>query len=175
MRTKICSICKKEKPFNKFYRHISSKPNGVRKQCNDCRKIYRKKAHKDNPKIKRRQARNWVNKNRDKVNEEARRRRSENRKRYKGYTLKRDFGITLIQYEKMLNEQGGLCKLCNRPETAKHQSGHTKELAVDHDHVTKNIRGLLCWVCNTGIGKLQDDPVLLRKAANYIEKHRKTK
>jgi hypothetical protein len=42
-------------------------------------------------------------------------------------------------------------------------------LAVDHDHKTGKVRGLLCHKCNKSIGGLQDSVVLLRKAADYLE------
>jgi len=124
-----------------------------------------------NPEIKRKQSNNWVEKNREKVNAGYRQKRKENRQRYKGYALKKDFGISLEDYNVMFQNQSGLCAICGEKEKTKHQSGHLKDLAVDHNHVTGRIRGLLCWVCNTGIGKLKDSPELLRKAADYIERN----
>lgn len=62
----------------------------------------------------------------------------------------------------MERAQGGRCLLC----------GEVKPLAVDHDHVTGAVRGLLCKGCNTGIGLLREDPMLLRAAARYLESHR---
>lgn len=168
---KVCSVCGVEQPDEEFYRH-SSIPGGVRKQCKKCRREYRKKAHEADPSIIRNQKNKWADNNRDKLNANARKNRAENRRRYKGYGLKKDFGITIEEYEVMFYDQSGLCKLCKNPEKTKHQSGHIKELAIDHDHTTHVIRGLLCWVCNTGIGKLQDDPILLRQAADYIQNSR---
>lgn len=170
---RVCSICGLEKSEDKFYKHKLIKPDGIRKQCKDCRQEYRRKAHAKNPEIKRRQAKEWADKNRDKLNADARQKRAANIKRFKGYALKADFGLCIEEFDRMVNEQNNLCKLCGRPETTKHQSGKTKDLAVDHDHLTGKIRGLLCWVCNTGIGKLQDSPELLRKAADYIENSRR--
>jgi hypothetical protein len=167
---RICTKCHEEKPENKFYRHKSIKPDGIRKTCNNCRNKYRKQ----NPDSKETKNK-WTKKNRKRINAKARLYRAKNTKKFKSYTLKRDFGITLEQYETTLELQNGLCKLCNEPEKTFHQSGKLKDLAVDHDHLTGKIRGLLCWVCNTGIGKLKDSPELLRKAANYIEESRKTK
>lgn len=42
---------------------------------------------------------------------------------------------------------------------------------MDHCHDSSRIRGLLCHTCNSGIGKLRDNPELLRKAADYLERH----
>lgn len=78
--------------------------------------------------------------------------------------LKCFYGLTLLAYEERLQEQGGVCKICggNNP------SG--KQLSVDHDHKTGEIRGLLCSKCNTGIGLFDDSPERLRATANYLDK-----
>ena len=78
--------------------------------------------------------------------------------------LKRKFGITAKQYDAMYQEQAGRCGIC-----AVHQSELTKRLAVDHNHATGKVRGLLCDDCNIGLGKLKDSPSILRKALNYLE------
>lgn len=167
---KVCSACYVTKSLDCFYKHSSIKPDGIRAKCNDCRNVYRRVAHKKDPDIKRVQASNWSKQNKEKVKLAARIARIENPERYKGYCLKRDFGITVEEYRRMWDKQKGVCALCAKPETAKHQNGTVKSLAVDHCHDTGKIRGLLCWVCNTGIGKLQDSPALLRLAAEYIER-----
>lgn len=79
--------------------------------------------------------------------------------------LRNEYGITLETYNKMNCEQGGVCKVCGRPETRK------QCLSVDHDHATGAVRSLLCDACNTAIGLLRDDPTLLRAAAAYLEHH----
>lgn len=64
--------------------------------------------------------------------------------------LKRKYGITLRQYNKKLKAQSYSCALCNR-----HYTNFTNSLAVDHNHATGNIRGLLCFTCNKmRVGKL---------------------
>jgi hypothetical protein len=83
--------------------------------------------------------------------------------------LKR-LGITTEDYDRMMVEQNGVCAICRKPESAKGPSGQIKLLAIDHDHVTNRVRGLLCQKCNHGIGQLKDDPLLLRAAADYLEK-----
>ncbi len=57
--------------------------------------------------------------------------------------------------------QNGVCAICSRPPGK-------RRLAVDHWHTTKAVRGLLCVQCNTAIGKLNDDPELLRRAIAYL-------
>lgn len=80
-----------------------------------------------------------------------------------------EYGMTLVEYELMLKSQDGVCAICEQPETKRHQSGKIKRLSVDHDHKTSKIRGLLCDICNRGLGQFKDDPELLRKAADYLE------
>ncbi len=93
--------------------------------------------------------------------------RAKNPARVKGYNLKRAFGITLEEYDAMLQKQGGVCAVCGNPEKT-HQNGFP--LAVDHYHETKKVRGLLCLNCNRGIGHFEDNPELLAKAIQYLEK-----
>ncbi len=77
------------------------------------------------------------------------------------------YGVTSAEVEEMRAAQDGRCALCGRPEEESHNGLH-----LDHDHITTTVRGLLCADCNTSLGKLQDDPDLLRRAADYIEAHR---
>lgn len=64
--------------------------------------------------------------------------------------LKRKFDITLEEYNTMLTEQDGVCAICKAPPDTR-----WKRLAVDHDHLTGKIRGLLCMTCNTMLGRLE--------------------
>lgn len=81
--------------------------------------------------------------------------------------LKARFGITVEQFEMRLKEQDGKCLICGATE-----SGLGHKLAVDHNHVTGKIRGILCKSCNIGIGNLKDCPDLLRRAADYLEMYK---
>lgn len=83
--------------------------------------------------------------------------------------LKANYGITPEQYDEMLAYQQGRCAVCGGTDPfAKHHN----LFAVDHDHITGKVRGLLCAKCNTGIGQLRDDPDLLIAAAAYVRRHR---
>ena len=81
------------------------------------------------------------------------------------------YGITPDDYERMLNEQGGVCKLCGQPPKPGGVKAASK-LHADHDHETGACRDLLCMNCNRGLGAFKDDPGLLRAAAAYIERPR---
>jgi hypothetical protein len=76
--------------------------------------------------------------------------------------LREKYGIGLDEYNKLLAIQNGVCKICGKSDSA------GKNLAVDHDHVTKKVRGLLCSQCNTGLGMFQDSIEVLQKAQDYL-------
>jgi hypothetical protein len=77
------------------------------------------------------------------------------------------FGISLERYHEMHIQQNGQCAICGAEE-----SKNGKRLAVDHSHLTNQIRGLLCNNCNVALGFLQDNPTLARKCADYLERWR---
>ena len=85
--------------------------------------------------------------------------------RNKNAILKNRYGIDLADYNRMHDEQDGLCAICKRPEA---MTG--KSLAVDHDHTTGAVRGLLCVNCNQALGKFQDDTARLEAAIAYLRK-----
>lgn len=78
------------------------------------------------------------------------------------YRLVRKYGITLEQFNAMLDAQGGVCKICEKVN----ENG--RALNVDHDHATGKIRGLLCHRCNTAIGLLKDSAILVRAVVAYL-------
>lgn len=76
---------------------------------------------------------------------------------------KRGINITTAQYAALEQQQNGKCAICKRTRGA-----HSRRLAVDHDHVTGKVRGLLCWSCNKLIiGRLRQQN-LLAAAAQYL-------
>lgn len=80
-------------------------------------------------------------------------------------------GLTEIDYELMLKSQNGVCVICKQPETVR-QGNKIQYLSVDHNHSTGKIRGLLCSKCNRMLSNARDNPEILRKAAEYLEKQR---
>lgn len=78
-----------------------------------------------------------------------------------GTHLKKRYNITIQDYYKMFDAQGGKCWIC-RGGTSKNY------LATDHDHKTGEVRGLLCANCNKVLGRFRDDPKRFRKAATYL-------
>ena len=79
--------------------------------------------------------------------------------------LRSKYGITIADYEAMLDSQGGACAVCgSHPEH--------RGLCVDHDHDTGRVRGLLCDLCNRMLGQSGDNARLLRLGADYLDTHR---
>ncbi len=90
----------------------------------------------------------------------------------KAWTLRRYYKISVEEYDAMLAAQGGVCAICRNPETALNSATQKpRALAVDHDHKTGRVRGLLHLGCNQGLGLFNDDPALLRAAIAYLESH----
>jgi hypothetical protein len=73
------------------------------------------------------------------------------------------YGIDIEEYTKLLEKQDFKCAICGS------RGSDIKSLAVDHDHATGKVRGLLCDSCNLGIGKFKDSTELLTSAINYLK------
>jgi hypothetical protein len=79
--------------------------------------------------------------------------------------LKSRYNLTLTQYDQMLVNQGGCCKICGTDHPGRQEG----RFDVDHNHLTKVVRGLLCHNCNLMVGMAKDNPATLRAAAKYLE------
>jgi Recombination endonuclease VII len=85
--------------------------------------------------------------------------------------LRRTYGITVDDYYKMLENQGGGCAICGTrvPSQRKRKYVSVEMFFVDHCHATGKVRGLLCSRCNRGIGYFDDNPGRLEMAAAYLK------
>ena len=120
----------------------------------------------------------WTPEMREKYKKQDKRLRAtptdkETRKRYylkhKAKTTRRNWERQIIKlgcspemYAQMMESQGSRCAICTRTNLG------GRRLAVDHDHATGAIRGLLCSSCNTALGQFGDDPQMLQKALDYL-------
>lgn len=131
---KVCSYCKEAKPFADFY--SGRDRNGLAAICRPC------------------------------TSEKSRRRNADLqvRQRSRARKLVERYGITVEDYERLLDEQGHACRLCGRPHDP-----DGKPLAVDHCHATGAVRGLLCTLCNSAIGYFEEDPIRMANAIAYLE------
>lgn len=75
--------------------------------------------------------------------------------------MRRVYNITVEEYDQILASQKGRCAMCGRLPT-------TRRLAVDHDHKTGLVRGLLCWTCNRLLGSAHDSPEVLQAGADFL-------
>jgi hypothetical protein len=92
------------------------------------------------------------------------------RRAMRDHKLRTVYGLSAAKYQEMFEAQHGVCKICERPETAV-LWGKVIDLAVDHDHKTGKVRALLCSTCNTSLGGFQDSPKLLQAAIEYLKEH----
>jgi hypothetical protein len=90
------------------------------------------------------------------------------------HTLTRKYGIGGIEYKQLLNHQNYKCAICREEESfINPKTGKVQELSVDHDHLTRIVRGLLCRRCNRMLGFARDDIAILQRAITYLRQHKK--
>jgi hypothetical protein len=80
-----------------------------------------------------------------------------------GRSIYERYGLTKEQYEALYKAQGGVCYICRRA------TGRRKKLAVDHDHASGFVRGLLCSPCNGMLAHARDNVEMFHRAASYLE------
>lgn len=88
--------------------------------------------------------------------------RRKNSNRARSYDVKRKYGISIADYDRMMDEQNGACAICGGTDTT------FGRLAIDHCHDTKKVRGLLCNVCNRSLGGFRDSTEILMNAIKYL-------
>lgn len=137
---KVCTECGDSKPLGEFPFLNHSFRYGAK--CIVCKNLIRVKRNKES-------------RERDPV---AHKRKS------KKHRLRKYYGITLEQYHKMLKDQDYRCAICDI-----HNDELTRGLAIDHDHETGEIRGLLCVKCNTILGQANDNIEILINSINYLK------
>ncbi len=81
--------------------------------------------------------------------------------------LKRKYGMTLEDRDRMLDHQQDCCLACLREFR---YASQTDSPHIDHDHTTGKVRGILCGSCNTALGHGRDNPSILRRLATYVER-----
>ena len=139
--TKICSLCKKEQPLNKYRSRGGSQKHLLKSRCNKC--LY--KEH-----------RRWVEQNPEKVlgYREKDSWTIEKRCRRRGISPEELFDC----YKKQENK----CAICKEEICI-------TESAIDHNHSTDKFRGLLCKTCNRALGMFKDSPKILKSAIDYLK------
>ncbi len=162
---KRCKKCGAMKPLEEFYRSRGMR-DGYRNDCKFCNLAEKRHRYIADPAAAKARVKRWQQENPERVNayRRARRLEPEVKRRERAGHLMRKFGITIEQYEAMLDAQGGACAICGHPPA-------NISLHVDHDHSTGQIRALLCFPCNNALADLQEDPDVVRKALGYLIAH----
>jgi len=154
---KICTKCKGDpKSLSEFY--LNKRTGRYHSRCKLCSKIAVREGRKDN-----------LEKHK-KANVRKQKRINGNPKKYgikfMEANLKHNYRITLDQYNLLFLKQEGKCAICGI-----HQKDLKRALAIDHDHKTRKIRGLLCTQCNIGLGMFKDNPKVIQRAVNYLKQY----
>lgn len=131
---KHCTGCAQDLLLDRFYEYKYNGKVKLTTRCKECHRVYREANKKS---------------------------RSKNDREYR---LKKDYGITVKDYELMMAKQGGVCYICK-------STNKGRSLCVDHCHNSGEVRKLLCISCNTGLGNFKDNPELLKLSIDYLEEH----
>jgi hypothetical protein len=86
------------------------------------------------------------------------------KKRNKGYLKEKRYGITQQQFDQILVDQNNKCKLCYS------EFKNSKDTHIDHCHDQNRVRGLLCNLCNVGLGQFKDNVEYMYNAIKYLNK-----
>jgi hypothetical protein len=142
MGSKICTRCNVEKPLSEYHNRAQTK-DGKHYACKSCRK---EETAARGPQI-------------------AKYNKQYHKEKYltvkKKHALNYKYGMSMEEYNALLTKQNGTCAICKLPDT--------KMLSVDHNHLTGQIRGLLCDPCNRGLGFFGDSPTRLEAAYHYLQ------
>jgi len=157
---KKCTHCKEDKPLSEYY-PVANGIKGVRPRCKECTKILEKKKYGENDEFR------WSKLSKQAIklqtNPEHKARHQESQRRWH---LKSSYGLTTQMFDAMVAAQGGGCAICKiKPEVGVPKT----RMVVDHCHKTNTVRGILCDLCNTAIGKFHDDISKLESAIRYLK------
>lgn len=109
----------------------------------------------------------YFQKNKDKILQRQREKPINKEKQYI-YYIKNKYGITEIEYKKMLEQTNHCCEICGSKEVDNPEN--KEKLCIDHCHSTGKIRGLLCRNCNSAIGLFKDNIDVIKNSVKYLEK-----
>jgi hypothetical protein len=151
LEEKKCGKCRQIKPildFHKSTRKDRINSDGYRAICKDCRNLHRAEQRQ-------------INKIAILKHEQT----PEYKEKARACAIKRNYGITISDYNNLENAQHNLCAICQKPEKHKHK----KRLSIDHCHKTKKVRGLLCHSCNIVLGLIKENLGILDSIKQYLK------
>lgn len=162
---KLCADCNEVRPLADFHRNGTSK-DGLSYYCRSCTALKSREKYRRNKDAILTRNRVWreANRERDLSLKKARYTRNKDEAARLGRINRlKQYGLTESDYQALLESQDGVCAICGIAPTS-------KCLAVDHDHSTGTVRGLLCGNCNRGIGYLGDNLAVILSAARYLDR-----
>ncbi len=162
-----CKECLEYKFQGEFYKNPTSKL-GFTSRCRRCiikRNLERRKADPDN------RAKRSKEYEKAKFNTEH----SEYLTRKSVRRLKTEYGLTPQDIDELIKSQDGVCAICRGSKPAVVKKYNKNGLCIDHCHQTGKIRGLLCSLCNLGLGAFKDDIESLSAAVIYLKNNREEK
>lgn len=155
---KTCNKCGVTKPETEYYFRSDGRRRGMCKGCYSVHNKEQRERHLDKRKAyDAERGSGW-----DRHPEGREKYAQSNEQRFKTY-LKRVYDLDIEDYWQMHEDQGNVCAICHKEDPV------NGKLSVDHDHHTGKVRGLLCFPCNTGIGKLGDSYETVQAAADYLK------
>jgi hypothetical protein len=159
---KRCTKCGELKPLDEFYRSNGGR-DGRRADCKACDATRRRVWYRANRERVIANVVAWQRDNKERYNARQREYRESHPDRDWPAYLRRNFGLTVDEYEAFVAAHDSRCAICDAepPEGKRHH--------LDHDHESGAVRGLLCVRCNNGLGQFRESPALLQRAADYLE------
>jgi hypothetical protein len=136
-------------------------------------KAYRKKYRLCHTERIKEQTKIYYHKHKERLNAYSTLWQKQHKEARKQQHYKKKYGITLEDYNKILDSQSGICAICQQTEVI--STGKTKKinpLGIDHCHKTGRIRGLLCSKCNIGLGFLEKLTVPIERYFNYLNQNK---
>lgn len=127
---------------------------------------YNAKRYAANPEAVKARVAKWQKDNPEKHRAIKKRWQRKNTEHLRWYNIRRQYEIDQPTWEAMFAKQGKACAICRGTEPGAKHGWHT-----DHIHGTKIVRGILCHQCNTMLGRAKDDPEILIKGAEYLNRN----
>jgi hypothetical protein len=149
---RICKRCGIKRNNTMFYKRLEKEA-----RCKPCVSELRKAKYQENS---------------NKIIARVTRYRTENPEKIRETKLKQAYGVDMAWYNAKHKEQNNSCAICKEPETFIWR-GKVPRLAVDHDHLTGEARGLLCKACNTSLGAIKEKIETALNMVEYIKKFKK--
>lgn len=159
-----CKRCDNEYPFtNEYFYRDKSRKFGLNYVCKFCERKGTRDRYKNDPELWARYHKKYRKNNLEKTNSYKKKWIKQNPDSERNTRLKYTYGITLVEYNEILAKQNLVCAICRK------ECMTGKNLCVDHNHNSNEIRGLLCDKCNKGLGCFDDNIELFKQAIKYLE------